>query len=65
MAHGPDRDKWISGQTSDLDPRTTPARPDIAYEALKGKIEATRFTRGKVMTISTIQISKHITQSRL
>lgn len=53
MAHGPDRDKWIRGQTSDLDPRTTPARPDVAFEGLKGKIEATRFTRGKVMTIST------------
>ncbi len=53
MAVGVDRDKWIRGQTSDLDPRTTPARPDIAFESLKGKIEATRFTRGKVMTIST------------
>ncbi|MHA1543920.1 MAG: C40 family peptidase [Alphaproteobacteria bacterium] len=48
----PDREKWIRGQTSDLDPRTTPARPDVAFEGLKGKIEAIRFTRGKVMTIS-------------
>ncbi len=47
-----DREKWIRGQTSALDPRTTLARPDLAYDGLKGKIDAPRFTRGRVMTIS-------------
>lgn len=29
-----------------FDPRVTPARPDLAAEHLRGKVEATRFTKG-------------------
>ena len=34
------------------DPRTTPARPDLAAKYLEGKVEATRFVTGKEFEIS-------------
>ena len=33
---------------SSLDPRVTPARPDLAAEYLRGKVEARRFAGGTV-----------------
>jgi hypothetical protein len=34
------------------DPRTTPARPDLAAKYLEGKIEAARFVTGEEFEIS-------------
>jgi cell wall-associated NlpC family hydrolase len=34
-----------------LDPRTTPARPDLAAAHLKGKVEAARFVQGTAMCV--------------
>ena len=34
------------------DPRTTPARPDLAAAQLKGQVQATTFAEGRLMTIA-------------
>ena len=35
-----------------MDPRITPARPDLAADVLKGKVDAARFVEGKEMRVS-------------
>lgn len=52
-ADAADRESWVKSQGSGLDPRTALARPDVAFEGLKGKVEATRFTQGKILTLSS------------
>jgi cell wall-associated NlpC family hydrolase len=38
-----------------LDPRVTPARPDLAAHHLRGKVEAARFTAGKARVVTAGQ----------
>src|SRR5262249_31195566 len=39
----------------DLDPRTTPARPDLAASHLKGQVEATRFAEKQIRQVIDAQ----------
>jgi hypothetical protein len=43
------------GKGSEFDPRTTPARPDLAARHLAGQVEARRFVEGKAYEIGTSQ----------
>jgi hypothetical protein len=36
-----------------FDKRTTPARPDIAAEYLRGRIEAARYVAGETLVVRT------------
>jgi hypothetical protein len=46
-----------------FDPRTTPARPDLAAAHLKGKVEAARFVEGKMHLVTRGRVALHVRPS--
>lgn len=48
-----DRYGWVRRQDPKLDPRITPARPDVAGNELKGKVDAASFVRGREQFVSS------------
>jgi cell wall-associated NlpC family hydrolase len=46
------------------DPRTTPARPDLAADVLQGKVESQRFVSGVLKTVISGRAPLHVAPSR-